>query len=107
MLTASILIIFQFSFVSTVFLYLFGPRSHLTWVLEICTRWDARKLFRFDHELEIEPSFGELSPGWGACEAQFTLDFGAVFWFSHVFTSKQLMIWVHSPESSRRMAKTE
>lgn len=26
-------------------------------------RWDARKLFRFDHELEIEPSFGELSPG--------------------------------------------
>ena len=28
-------------------------------------RWDARKLFRFDHELEIEPSFGELSPGLG------------------------------------------
>eukprot|EP00434_Breviolum_minutum_P023180 symbB.v1.2.020447.t1/scaffold1720.1/size104783/1 len=26
-------------------------------------KWDARKLFRFDHELEIEPSFGELSPG--------------------------------------------
>mmetsp|Transcript_101399 Transcript_101399/g.241823 ORF Transcript_101399/g.241823 Transcript_101399/m.241823 type:complete len:1868 (+) Transcript_101399:77-5680(+) len=26
-------------------------------------RWDARKLFRFDHELEIEPSQGELSPG--------------------------------------------
>lgn len=26
-------------------------------------RWDARKLFRFDHELEIEPSVGELSPG--------------------------------------------
>ncbi|CAK9009914.1 unnamed protein product [Durusdinium trenchii] len=23
-------------------------------------RWDARKLFRFDHELEIEPSVGEL-----------------------------------------------
>ena len=26
-------------------------------------RWDARKLFRFEHELEIEPSMGELSPG--------------------------------------------
>jgi len=26
-------------------------------------RWDARQLFRSQHELEIEPSFGELSPG--------------------------------------------
>jgi len=26
-------------------------------------RWDARKLFRSEHELEIEPSQGELSPG--------------------------------------------
>eukprot|EP00440_Ansanella_granifera_P063072 gb/GFBE01068393.1/.p1 GENE.gb/GFBE01068393.1/~~gb/GFBE01068393.1/.p1 ORF type:complete len:1946 (+),score=403.79 gb/GFBE01068393.1/:1-5838(+) len=26
-------------------------------------RWDARQLFRSEHELEIEPSHGELSPG--------------------------------------------
>jgi len=26
-------------------------------------RWDARQLFRSEHELEIEPSSGELSPG--------------------------------------------
>ena len=58
--------------------------------------------WRSSPALESCPPGGELvkpSSPW------ILVQFSGFHMFSHVFTSKQLMIWVHSPESSRRMAK--